>query len=253
MDSLLNGTAVPAGGAHHATSPPSLPCSLKPRLGSSPLLSEVPSGALARAQRVTEKNVTCARKHQRMFETSNQVALAGAKKKKMCKGEMRQMKCHSPHLLPLRAVLQNGLFCGGSLLLRLHLPTLEPGAASSHPGNVRRQEPPRRRQLGHPIRRKSESSLAMAGPAANDSHLLRPPPPPPLPPPSGDTFPLTPAQCASPPCSILYRQSQTRLGVGKSKPATLRASDRAHRCWWRARWRARARMTDTPHGGFRDA
>lgn len=56
-----------------------------------------------------------------------------------------QIKCHSVHLLSIRAFLQNGLFCGGSLLLRLHfdlsplLPTLGPGAGSSHPGNLRRQ------------------------------------------------------------------------------------------------------------------
>lgn len=150
------------------------------------------------------------------------------------------MRRYSIHLLSFRPFLQNGLFCGGCLLLRLHfprlplLPTLEPGAGSSHPGNVRRQEPPGRCQLGHPIRRKSESSLAMAGPAANQSHPLQPPLSC-----SGDTFPLTPAQCASPPSSILNRQSQMRLGVGKSKPATLRASDLLTAAASRdARWRA---------------
>lgn len=47
------------------------------------------------------------------------------------------------------------------------LPTLEPGTGSSHPGNVRRQGPPRWSKLGHPIRRKSVSYFTMAGPAAN--------------------------------------------------------------------------------------
>lgn len=52
------------------------------------------------------------------------------------------------------------------------LPTLEPGTGSSHPGNVRRQGPPRRCKLGHPIRRKSVSNFTMAGPAANKYHLF---------------------------------------------------------------------------------
>lgn len=75
---------------------------------------------------------------------------------------------------------------------------LEPGTGSSHPGNVRRQGPPRRSsELGHPIRRKSVSSFTMAGPEANKHHLLRMsvtllPPSPPCSPPAE---PLT----ASPP------------------------------------------------------
>lgn len=87
-----------------------------------------------------------------------------------------------PHLLSSWPFLQNGLFCGGSLLPRLHLPPrrsfppsvpLEPGAGGSHPGRVRRQGAARRSELGHPIRRKSVSDVTMAGPAANERHLTR--------------------------------------------------------------------------------
>lgn len=72
------------------------------------------------------------------------------------------------------------------------LPSLEPGTGSSHPGNVRRQGPPRRSsKLGHPIRRKSVSNFTMAGPAANKHHLLRMSVPPCLLPLSSPADPLS--------------------------------------------------------------
>lgn len=178
------------------------------------------------------------------------------------RGETRQIKWHSIYLLSFRAFLQNGLFCGGSLLLRLHfprlplLPTLEPGAGSSQPGNVRRQEPPRRRQLGHPIRRKSESSSAMAGPAANEPHLLRPPPLlfrryfPADPGSVRLSSPLHPSP--SGPNATGRREVEARHGPRVRPcsplllllPLVLLGGVRTCTC---------VRVTDTPDGGFRDA
>lgn len=110
------------------------------------------------------------------------------------------------------------------------LPSLEPGTGGSHPGNVRRQGPPRRSsELGHPIRRKSVSNFTMAGPAANKHHLLRMSVPPCLLPVSlsrsvSPLYPLHPSPLRSkqnvtehpkskpvaPPCRSVFAASRSR-------------------------------------------
>ena len=99
---------------------------------------------------------------------------------------------------------------------------LEPGTGSSHPGNVRRQGPPRRSsELGHPIRRKSVSSFTMAGPEANKHHLLRMsvtllPSSPPCSPPAE---PLRASPPPAPSCSSPLKRAPS---APKSKPVALR-------------------------------
>ncbi|KAK2899700.1 hypothetical protein Q8A73_012829 [Channa argus] len=77
------------------------------------------------------------------------------------------------------AVAVSSSVCIFPLTAPCFLPSSEPGAGSSHPGNVRRQEPPRRSsQLGHPIRCRSGSNFTMAGPAAKKHRplqILQPP------------------------------------------------------------------------------
>lgn len=149
-----------------------------------------------------------------------------------------QIKCHSVHLLSIRAFLQNGLFCGGSLLLRLHfdlsplLPTLGPGAGSSHPGNLRRQglSPAVPARSPHPPQVGIQFGDGGAcGKLVSSTRLPSPLPPPPPLSCSGDASPPSPRLSESllPAPSFTFRRSQMRLGVGKSKP---RRSDRVLRC-----------------------
>lgn len=143
------------------------------------------------------------------------------------------MSFHSPALVP-------SLPPKWALLRRQSPPpsASSPLATPSHLRTGRRQLPPRQR----PTAGRSPAASARSphppqvglelGDGGACGKLVSSASPPSLPPSSPARVilsPLTPAQRASPPGSILPRRSQMRLGVGKSKPATLRACDRAHR------------------------